>query len=422
MIEILNIFFLIFVSLILLSNVYTIGVLKNKIKIKYLSLANIFSINILILMCLLLIVSFSNINILYVLTFLFITSLLGIFQKKNFNSLFKQQNLFYLIYILILCFILSIDLVTNLKLEWDGHGWYFHAFNFKENLNFYNLYDTDRYNQPHLGGILWSVLWNISFLDHEFYGRIFYIILYLTAILSVSENVSKFLFNRICISSLLIFLTYDRFLFSGYQEILIFSILTIICNLINYLNLKKLTTIQVFFLVTISSLLLWSKNEGIIYFTILICYFIFFQNFKNKIILICLALFSVFLKFYFLNLSEFFSLYFFNKNILLPNLELLFEKSFYISIHLFIAMFKYPIWILFIFMFILKNDFKNSLDVLFFSIISLFIIFLFYLINDLDDYKWLITNSLDRLIFQASGFLLVYVSSSVNSIFRRSKY
>ena len=84
MIEILNIFFLIFVSLILLSNVYTIGVLKNKIKIKYLSLANIFSINILILMCLLLIVSFSNINILYVLTFLFVTSLLGIFQKKKF--------------------------------------------------------------------------------------------------------------------------------------------------------------------------------------------------------------------------------------------------------------------------------------------------------------------------------------------------
>ena len=35
------------------------------------------------------------------------------------------------------------------------------------------------------------------------------------------------------------------------------------------------------------------------------------------------------------------------------------------------------------------------------------------------DYKWLVKGSLDRLIFQASGFLLIFVASSINLVFKR---
>ena len=419
MIEILNIFFLIFSFSILLSNTSTINFIKDKINLNDLSLSNIFSINILIVMIILLITSFFEIKIIYVATLLFISSLIGLIFNKKKNLFVKKKYFISYFFFIILCFIICVDLIANPKLEWDGHGWYFHAFNFKENFNFFNLVNADRYNQPHLGGILWGIVWSISFLDYEFYGRIFYIILYLCAILSVSENVSKLLLNRIIISIVLILLTYDKFLFSGYQEVLVFSIIAIVCNLIYNLNLKKLTTFQIFFITIISSLLLWSKNDGIIFFTIIMLYLIYFQNLKNKMLFISLAFLSILLKFYLISFNDqsHFTSYYEIYQIF--NFQLLFEKSIFIFIHIIVAMFKYPIWILFIFVLALNKDFKKNLDVVFFSLTSLLFIFLVYLFYDVYDYKWLIKGSLDRLIFQASGFLLIFVASSINLAFKR---
>ena len=122
------------------------------------------------------------------------------------------------------------DLVANLKLEWDGHGWYFHALNFKENYNFFNLENLLRNNQPHLGGIFWGLFWKLSFIDNEYFGRIFFIIIYVISISSVSSLVSKKTLDRLLISSFLIFITHDKFLFAGYQEILTFSLIVTIIN------------------------------------------------------------------------------------------------------------------------------------------------------------------------------------------------
>ncbi len=422
MIEILNTFFIIIFFSILLSNIYIINFIKNKINLIDLTMPNIFSINLLIIMMFFLIVSFFEINLVSVTILFFLISLIGIIPQKNNKFVFKKDNIFYSIFFLILCLILSIDLVANPKLEWDGHGWYFHAFNFKENNTFFNLVHTDRYNHPHLGGIFWSILWKISFFDYEFYGRIFYVIIYLCAILNVSANVSKLFFNRTVISIILIFLTYDKFLFGGYQEILIFSIIVIIMNLIHNLNLRKLSVFQIFFISILSSLLLWSKNDGIIFFSIIIFYLIYYQNFKNKLFLISLYSISIILKFYFLNLNEFSEIILPGTNLFMFDFELFFQKIIFIILHTSIAIFKYPIWILFIFIIILKWKFKKDLNVIFFSLISISFIFLVYLFNDVEDYKWLITGSLDRLIFQSSGFLLLFVSNSIESLLRKSKY
>ena len=57
-----------------------------------------------------------------------------------------------------------------------------------------------------------------------------------------------------------------------------------------------------------------------------------------------------------------------------------------------------------------------------FSSISISLIFIIYLFNDTKDYKWLISGSLDRVIFQASGFLIIFVSETLNSVIKRFKY
>ncbi len=419
MIEILNILFLIITSSILLSNFFTINLISNNQIFKKLPLLNIFSINILIVMLVLLITSFLNIKNIYILAILFITSVLGLILNKNF---FIQKN-FIKNYILffVLSLILVFDLAGNPKLEWDGHGWYFHAFNFREDFNFFNLMNADRHTQPHLGGIFWGVIWNISFYDYEFYGRTFYIILYLCAILSVVENISKDFTNKFLVSTILIFLTYDKFLFSGYQEILIFSIIVIICNLMKKLDLKNLKSSQILFLTVFSSLLLWSKNEGIFFFIIITLYIVYFQNLKNKFIIIILSFFLIFLKFYLLSFNYSFDMSL-SEPTFLSDLHFSYEKSLFILTHIIIALFKYPIWVLFIFILYANKKYKKNLDVIYFSSISISLIFIIYLFNDTEDYKWLISGSLDRLIFQASGFLIIFVSDSLNSIIKRFKY
>ena len=45
-------------------------------------------------------------------------------------------------------------------------------------LSFFNLENTSNNHYPHLGGIIWGLFWKISLLNHEFYGRIIYIFIY----------------------------------------------------------------------------------------------------------------------------------------------------------------------------------------------------------------------------------------------------
>ena len=261
----------------------------------------------------------------------------------------------------------------------------------------------------------------MSFYDYEFYGRIFYIILYLCAILSVIENVSKDFTNKLIISTILIFLTYDKFLFSGYQEILIFSIIVIICNLMIKMDLKNLKSSQILLLTVFSSLLLWSKNEGIFFFIIINLYIFYFQNLKNKFVLIFLSFSFIFLKFYLLSFNYSYDMSL-SDSTFLSDLHFSYEKSLFIITHIIIALFKYPIWVLFIFILYVNKKYKKNLDVLYFSSISILLIFIIYLFNDTENYKWLISGSLDRVIFQASGFLIIFVSDSLNSIIKRFKY
>ena len=148
---------------------------------------------------------------------------------------------------------------------------------------------------------------------------------------------------------------------------------------------------------------------------------VYFQNLKNKFIIVILSFFLIFLKFYLLSFNYSFDMSL-TEPTFLSDLHFSYEKSLFILTHIIIALFKYPIWVLFIFILYANKKYKKNLDVIYFSSISISLIFIIYLFNDIEDYKWLISGSLDRLIFQASGFLIIFVSDSLNSIIKRFKY
>ena len=314
--------------------------------------------------------------------------------------------------------ILSVDLIANLKLEWDGHGWYFHALNFKENYNFFNLENLLRNNQPHLGGILWGLFWKLSIVDDEYFGRIFYIVIYVISISTVASVISEKKLDKILITSFLIFITYDRFLFGGYQEILMFSLIVMIINFIYRLNLRELSWSQLVFIYLMSSLILWTKNEGLFFFVIIISYIIYHQQTKKKIALLFWSFFIIFLKIYLVSLNSQTDMNIFNSNLNIFN-TFFFEKMIFIFFHILIAFFKYPIWIIFLLILLFKKNLNHKASIVYFFSSTIFLIFFIYLLQDYKIFKWMVTGSLDRFIFQSSGLIVVFVAYYVNLIFRK---
>ena len=99
--------------------------------------------------------------------------------------------------------------------------------------------------------------------------------------------------------------------------------------------------------------------------------------------------------------------------------DMFFQRLLYIFFHIFIAIFKYPIWILFFVLYLI--NYNKKFTVIYYSLSSLAFILITYTFIDIKDYQWLIAGSLDRIIFQSSGFLIVFISYSLDSIFRNFK-
>ena len=242
--------------------------------------------------------------------------------------------------------------------------------------------------------------------------------MYVTSISAVSAIISKRIIDRVLISSFLIFITYDKFLFGGYQEILMFSLVVIIINILHRLNLKKLSWFQVIYISLLSSLLLWTKNEGIFFFGIILGYLIYNQRIKKKIILSIFSLFLIILKLYLISINSSASEITLNSNLSIFN-SFFFEKITFIFLHIFVAFFKYPIWIILLLILIFKKKLEYKTSILYFILSSIFMIYLIYLMQDYKIFKWMVTGSLDRIVFQSSGFIVIFVAHYTNLIFRK---
>ncbi len=128
---------------------------------------------------------------------------------------------------------------------------------------------------------MWAFFRELSFNKFEYNGRIFYVFLYLSSLLFLINKQKKNKIKNFLIIFLILLTTYNYKIFSGLQEILIFSTLIIITKLIyEYINQKKNT--YLLFIILCMNLILWIKAEGIAYFMIILVGLNFIKNFEFK--------------------------------------------------------------------------------------------------------------------------------------------
>ena len=116
----------------------------------------------------------------------------------------------------------------------------------------------------HFGALLWGFFWKNSLLQFEYSGRLFYVFIFLVSIFSICDLLNKKNHIIILISSVIILMCFDIFLFKGYQEVLIFSFLIYVSkNIYHYILSQK----KLFLIICFLSLnfLPWIKNEGYLY-------------------------------------------------------------------------------------------------------------------------------------------------------------
>jgi hypothetical protein len=319
---------------------------------------------------------------------------------------------------------LFFEIASNLTIGWDGLSiWLNKANNFYNGRNYFDLNS----NYPHLGSYLWAFFWKNSFLQLEYLGRLFIVYVYLVTIFLLSSLLTNHKsFNKFLVIFFLIFFSYPKDL-HGYQDILIFSILSVLSILfiLPYLNknLKKKYN-YFFFLILSVTLLPWIKNECVFYTIFIILLFLISNNLSNlqKFLLLIVGLLNI--SFQILIVKIYFQLQLFqtplNIEMLLANflnLKELIYRIFYITVYIFHSFFKYPI-VLIAFSSVLISLIYNQKSKLlnfyiFFFLLNMSFIYFTY-ITTLSPIIWHLQTSIKRLMFQTSGFYVVLLMLLIN--------
>ena len=388
------------------------------------------ALNILFILNIFLISSFLNINISFIFFVLLSCSIILITIRYNEILLFKDKN--FIIFILYSILILGIftSIAGSPKLEWDGHHWITKATNFFHNEGIENLKDSSMPMYPHLGGYVWAFFWKNSILQYEYFGRLFFAYFYIVSVFSIL-NILKFNSLKIYLFIILVIisLTYDRYLFGGYQEYAIFSILLVSARYITLISFDNANQLKKIYLVLIMMhSMIWFKDEGLFYYLIFGITLILMNkgSIFNKLNMLLFIFITIFIQYYLQ--KNIIGIFAFNSELIntdiinqLFNIKLIVIKSIAITKHIIIAFIKYPIWILIIFStFYLITKFKdnNSMTKYFTYVLLLNILFLFavYLHDPVKDYEFILSVTLDRLIFQTSGFYLINIIFLINKL------
>ncbi len=321
----------------------------------------------------------------------------------------------------LLAFILSVDLSNHLKIGWDAQNyWLVKKLIFTIHGDIFDLKFTPRDDYPYLGSFLWFFYSKVSFLNHEYFGRIFYIYLFLISIFSVNKIFTLSFFEYFFLNIFVIFLVYSIQLFSGYQEILIFSLLILLTKNYFYIYSSKKPSDNFnsnFYLISIIAFsLIWIKNETTVLIAISI--FSFFFSYHSKINLKLKLLFVTFVLFvikYFLfkyiglsthiqkgnyetlKISELIN--FINVDRFLLIVKYLFFGAFETIIYLAII----PILIIPAIKQSNKSFFRFLLLCFMFSLLFLITAFLFTTFP----LEWHLKTALSRLMFETCGFFII---------------
>jgi len=422
MIETVQIFVSLFILLFFFTFPISLKLAKNTISEKINIFEN-YMINIIINSFLFLIISFFKINFLY-----YFWLVILILIKINFSSLQSYYKYFskekkIVIFFLISLLTISFNISSNAILGWDGVAhWYYKVLNFNQGFGYENLYKLNFNIYPHLGPYIWNFFWFVGPSEYEYSGRFFYVLAYLVPIFATFSRIKKSEEIKILLLLIIIFLHYDLFLFSGYQEYFMFFMIASIPVLINLKNNKNSGLIVILIIIALS-LLPWIKREGLI-FNILILVSIIFSKklLKKEIFFIfitsigALIFFFVIRKYYNSNFNIDFDT---KRNIGflfqdITNLKLTLYRTTIIIYEIIKASIKYPLFML-CSIFLLYKFFseKKVNEEVIFLILSIFFIMGTYFIPE--GFKF-IKQTMDRLIFQTAGFYLVYLVFCINKL------
>jgi len=415
MIEIINISFLIFSMIWIYSFPLLQSNFKSNLIINQFTPLEKISINLSIFLNFFLILSFYKVNFQYIFIILLILPLVNFFSFK------KKIILQDLVILLFFSFVLSVSVSSDLKLEWDGAAiWIYRTVNFFSGNNFNNLSEIPGViSYPHLGSYIWAFFWKNSFVNAEYSGRIFYIFCFCLSILLIVELQKNKLLNKILLISTSLIISLDYYLFGGYQEYLVFSILIFIF----YFYFKYFNRKEKIFLVPIIlfiNAILWIKNEAS-FFVLFFFLFIFVHHLisKNKIKkeIILIGIFFIFillikyLIFYisFNELNIGWHRYEINELGVIFSIDYIFERTSSIIANIFVALIKCKIYLIFfltmLFFFSRENS-KILSPFVFFLFLNLILIFFIYFLTNDPDWRTYQATTIDRLLIQTSGVYL----------------
>jgi hypothetical protein len=305
MIEILSILIhLLIITIFCYPSKYLINFFNNNKNIDFIERLEL---GIVINIFLLLIISFflrKNSNIVfYFVSIFFLINLYSFirdyFESTKLKKLILNKEFFILF---LLAFILSVALSSHLKIGWDAQNyWLVKKLIFTNNGDIFDLKFSPRDDYPYLGSFLWFFYSKVSFLNYEYFGRIFYIYLFLISIFSVNKIFTLSFFEYFFLNIVVIFLIYNIQLFSGYQEILIFSLLILLTKNYFYIYSSEKPSDKFnsnFYLISIIAFcLIWIKNETAVLIVISVSSFLFSChskiNLKLKLFFATFVLFAI---------------------------------------------------------------------------------------------------------------------------------
>ena len=104
-------------------------------------------------------------------------------------------------------------MASDPKLTWDGIAhWYWKAMNYNQLGSFENLKNMPMAYYPHLGSYIWGFFWSINPINNEYYGRLFFIFVFLLPFFSASHRIKNIKIEILVLSILfLIFLLLTDF-------------------------------------------------------------------------------------------------------------------------------------------------------------------------------------------------------------------
>ena len=426
MIEIINIILFPLALIIFFQNHLFAKLLKKKFG-KGNTHFDYYILNLFIILNLILLVSLFNFDIQF--TIIIISIYFILVNIFNFSFKIISKSIYSLLILIIIFYVLSTYIVANPDLGWDGKfHWYKKALNFYQNMGFENLSNLPKYEYPHFGVYLWALFWSINPINFEYFGRLFYLFLYLLSIFSIvdllnNKNLKLILFIAL---SLIIF-NFNHF--TGNQDILVFSLVIFLSRYLYLIHEKKEQTLFNFILfILINNIILWIKYECIVYvilsYSILLIYKLLKKDYKYFLLISLSFLFTIIFKlsisqFYQINLNASFQFSGEYDLFKLFDINLFFYKFYIILKYYFFSLFKNPVILIgyislaLIFLQKIKISLTNVFLFILFNLSSFLI---FYIIQI--DFEWHVAYGIDRHILQYSGFSILFLVVFFNKVFK----